>query len=105
MAEHTASLPSKEKILSVLAEHLPELRQRYHIKSLGIFGSYVRGEQTVDSDVDLLVEFDDPELTLLQYIELQNHLSDLLGVAVDLVEKETLKPILARYILQEVTSL
>lgn len=105
MAQHPADLPSKEEILSILAAHFPDLRRRYHVKSLGVFGSYMRGEQTVGSDVDLLVEFDDPQLTLLEFVDLQNHLSDLLGISVDLVEKETLKPALAEHILQEVTSL
>jgi uncharacterized protein len=97
--------PSKEEIQSILRENMPDLSRRYHVKSLGIFGSYVRGEQTRDSDVDLLVEFDDSHLTLLEFVDLQNHLSDLLGVSVDLVEKETLKPVLGKHILQEVRSL
>jgi uncharacterized protein len=97
--------PSKEEILSILRVHFPDLAQRYRVKSLGIFGSYVRGEQTQQSDVDLLVEFDDEHLTLLEFIDLQNHLSDLLGIPVDLVEKESLKPSLGEYILQEVAPL
>jgi predicted nucleotidyltransferase len=105
MVHHPVNSLSKDEILSILAEHLTDLRQRYHVKSLGVFGSYVRGEQTLGSDVDLLVEFDDPQLTLLQFVELQNHLSDLLGITVDLVEKEMLKPALADNILQEVTPL
>lgn len=90
------------RIRSILQSNLPELRQRYGVQSLGLFGSYVRGEQRPGSDLDLLVEFDNRPLTLLQFIALENHLSDLLGVKVDLVEKETLKPAIGRHILKEV---
>ena len=61
--------------------HLPELAEQYGVRWLGVFGSYVRNEQQPDSDLDLLVEFDDRGLTLLQVIGLQDYLSDLLGVS------------------------
>jgi len=66
-----------------------------------LFGSCVRGEQGRHSDLDVLVEFDDRPLSLLQFIPLHCYLSDLLRVRVDLVEEETLKPALGRYILSE----
>ena len=87
---------------SILRIHLPELRRQYGVRSLGIFGSYVRGDQRSESDLDLLVELDERPLTLLQFIALENYLSDLLGVKVDLVEKEALKPAIGRRILKEV---
>jgi predicted nucleotidyltransferase len=90
------------RIRAILQSHLPELRRQYGVRSFGLFGSYVRGEQRPGSDLDLLVEFDDRPLTLLQFIALENHLSDLLGVKVDLVEKEALKPAIGRHILKEV---
>ncbi len=90
------------RVRSILRLHLPELRQQYGVRPLGLFGSYVRGDQHIGSDLDLLVEFDDRPLTLLQFIALENYLSDLLGVKVDLVEKETLKPAIGRHILREV---
>ncbi|MEZ4660082.1 MAG: nucleotidyltransferase family protein, partial [Caldilineaceae bacterium] len=71
----------------MLRKHLPDLTARYGVVRLGIFGSYVRDEPTPTSDLDLLVEIENPQLTLLQFIELQHNLSDLLGVEVDLVEK------------------
>jgi len=92
---------SLEEIRKDLRSHLPELRERYGITYLGIFGSYVRGEQKTTSDVDLLVEFDRPG-TLLDFIHLQNDLVDLLGVRVDLVEKSGLKPAIRPYVLAEV---
>ena len=57
--------PSLEEIRRILKERLPGLQKRYGVKSLGIFGSYIRGEQTSQSDPDILVEFDDCPLTLL----------------------------------------
>ncbi len=100
MGSDGAEVPTLDEIMAILGEHLPDLAARYHVKSLGVFGSYVRGQQRAGSDVDLLVEFDDPQVTLLEFVDLQNRLSDLLGVSVDLVERETLKPSLAEHILQ-----
>ena len=94
--------PTLEDMLRILRVHLPELRERYGVHTLGMFGSYVHGVQRRRSDVDLLVEFDERPLTLLQVIALEHYLSDLLGVKVDLVEKSTLKPAIGRHILQEV---
>jgi predicted nucleotidyltransferase len=94
--------PTLEDILFTLRVHLPELREQYGVRTLGVFGSYVRGEQRPQSDLDLLVEFDGRPLTLIQVISLEQHLSDLLGVKVDLVEKKSLKPAIGRHILQEV---
>ena len=91
-----------EEITRILRQHLPELRERYGVKSLGIFGSYLHGRQRSRSDLDLLVEFDDRPLSLLDFVRLENHLSDLLGVKVDLVEKSALKPAIGRRILEEV---
>jgi len=89
----------------VLRRHLPELREKYKVKSLGLFGSYVRGEQRKRSDLDVLVEIDDDTLTLFKFIELQLYLSDLLGVKVDLVERSGLKPRIGARILEEVVPL
>ncbi len=88
--------------LRLLRNHLPELRERYGVRALWLFGSYVRGEQRRRSDLDVLVEFDDRPLSLLKFIELEHNLSDLVGIKVDLVEKGALKPAIGRRILQEV---
>ena len=88
--------------VTLLRQHLPMLRERYGVHSLGVFGSHVRGEQQRSSDLDLLVEFDDRPLTLLQFIALEHYLSDLLEVKVDLVERNALKPTIGRHILDEV---
>ena len=91
-----------DDLLSVLRQHLPEIRGRYGVSALGIFGSHVRGQQRRRSDLDVLVEFDNGSLTLFQFIELKEFLSDLLNVKVDLVEKRALKPAIGKRILEEV---
>jgi len=73
------------------------------VKEIGIFGSYVRGEEKGRSDLDVLVEFEeDAKLSLLDVVGLEIELSDLLGVKVDLVEKKNLKPRIGERILKEV---
>jgi uncharacterized protein len=84
-----------------LRQHRSELERRYKIKTLGIFGSYIRGEQHAGSDLDLLVEFYDVP-SLLKFIEMKYYLTDLLGVKVDLVMKDALKPTIGRRVLSEV---
>ncbi len=94
-----------EQIKNALKNNKKELQQKYNVKEIGIFGSYVRGEQKSKSDVDLLVEFDESSnLTLLDFIGLENYLSDVLGVKVDLVEKHALKPRIGRRVLEEVVN-
>lgn len=90
--------------VGILRETLPFLRERYKVDSIGIFGSFVRNEQREESDLDLLVSFRKPP-SLLQFIELENYLSDLLGVRVDLVMKDTLKRRIGKRILREVIPL
>lgn len=77
---------------------MPELRQRYKVRSLGLFGSYVRNEQKKGSDVDLLVEFDEIP-SLFDFVGLEMVLTQLLDVKVDLVMKDALKPSIGRNIL------
>lgn len=88
-------------IKKTLREHLPDLRERYGVRSFALFGSYVRGEQAPDSDLDILVSFDDPP-GLLGFIDLENELSDLLGCPVDLVVEDSLKPRIAERVKREV---
>ena len=92
-----------DRHISVLRKHLPELRERYGVRSLGIFGSFVHGEERKRSDLDVLVEFDRAP-TLFGFIDLRDYLTDLLDVKVDLVMKSALKPAIGRHILAEVVS-
>lgn len=96
--------PRLEDILQTLRTHLPELQKSYHVQSLGVFGSYVHGEQRKRSDLDILVEFDVIP-TLFELAALQRDLSDIVGVKVDLVMKSTLKPAIGQRILSEVVYL
>ncbi|MFB0546937.1 MAG: nucleotidyltransferase family protein [Anaerolineae bacterium] len=94
------TLPSPGEIIRTLRARRPELRERYGVSALWLFGSYVRGEQGKRSDLDVLVEFDRTP-TLLEFVDLQYYLRDLLGVKVDLVMKKALKPAIGRRILEE----
>ena len=90
-----------KKIEEVLKQHKKDLAERYKVKEIGLFGSYVRGEQRRGSDVDILVEFEEvPDL--LKFIELERYLERLLKKKVDLVEKTALRPQLKDIILNEV---
>lgn len=90
-----------EDIVRILREHREELAREYKVKEIGIFGSYVRGTQRVTSDVDILVDFSEVP-SLLRFIRLENYLSDLLGVKVDLVMKQSLRRHIGQAILREV---
>jgi len=95
-----------EEIKKKLEELKPSLKEKFQIKSIGIFGSYIRGEEEKRSDLDILVEFEESaRLSLLDFIGLENYLSDELGVKVDLVEKSTLKPRIGKHILEEVVNI
>ena len=95
--------PNIEDLRQILERNRPTLTEEYHIRSLGIFGSYARQEQTPTSDLDVLVSFSTPP-SLLRFIALENYLSDLLGIQVDLVMQDALKPHLGQRILREVIS-
>jgi len=93
-----------EEIQQWFVQNKPLLQERYNVRELGVFGSYVRQEQTEASDVDVLVEFSETP-SLLKFVNLENYLSDNLGVKVDLVHKSGLKPCIGERILAEVVYL
>jgi predicted nucleotidyltransferase len=97
-------MKSLEEIKSILQQHKEELRAKYKVKEIGVFGSYVRGQQRKQSDIDILVEFEVVP-GLLKFIELEDYLSELLGVKVDLVRKSSIREELRDTILQEVVML
>lgn len=90
-----------DEIVAQLRAMQPELRRRYPIREMGVFGSYVRGEQRPDSDLDVLVELG-PGIGMIDYARLQIELSEATGLRVDLANKRTLKPNIGRQILSEV---
>lgn len=95
--------PNLEEIINTLREQKEILKERYGLKEIGLFGSYVRGEQKRGSDLDVLVDFEENiKLSLLDFIEIELHLSEVLGLKVDLVEKSSLKPYIGKRVLEEV---
>ncbi len=89
-----------DQIIRKLKEIRPVIESKYSVKNLEVFGSYIHGEQKKSSDLDILVEFS-KTIDLFKYIELENYLSEKLGVKVDLVMKDTLKPRIKDRILNE----
>lgn len=89
-----------EKLKNILAEHKQEIKDRFKVEEIGIFGSYVRKMQKKKSDLDVLVSFSETT-DLFMFGQLENYLSDILGVKVDLVMKDSLKPRLKDRILNE----
>jgi len=83
----------KSKIIKVLKKN--------RVSRAGIFGSYSRGEQKKNSDIDIAVEINDPEMSLLGFITLKMKLENILGKKVDLVEYSVIKPLIKNRILNE----
>ncbi len=90
-----------QDIISLLKEQKPFLKEKYKIKEIGVFGSFVRGEQDNDSDLDILIDKDEA-IGLLKLANLQHYLSRLIGIHVDLVIKKSLRPHVAKDVLDEV---
>lgn len=90
--------------VAILKKQMPELTQRYRVKSLGVFGSYVRNEQSRRSDLDLLVDFTQTP-NLFEFMDLEEHLERALNVKVDLVSRHALKGEIGKRILDEVVTI
>jgi len=78
----------------------PEVEEKFKVKSIGLFGSYVRGEQKDNSDLDILIDFYEP-ISLFRFVELEDFLSERLGIKVDLVMRDALKRRIKESILNE----
>ncbi|MBN1508380.1 MAG: nucleotidyltransferase family protein [Sedimentisphaerales bacterium] len=92
---------TKNEIVETIRRNQSQIRV-LGVRRLGLFGSFVRGEQRADSDVDLLVEFQEGEKTFDHFIQLSFLLEDLLGRRVELVTPDALSPHIGPYILREV---
>jgi len=92
---------SLDELKKVLRNYKSLLEDKYHVNTLGIFGSYVRNEQAGDSDLDILVDFTAP-ISLFEFIDMEEELSELLHLKVDLVSRNALKPYIGKRILNEV---
>lgn len=87
-------------VFVILKKHKNEISSRYSVKRIGIFGSYAKGEQNKESDVDVLVEFEEP--TFDNFMELSFYLEDLFGMKVDLLTPKSLSPYMRPSIEKEV---
>lgn len=85
----------------ILRSHLPALREKYAVTSLGVFGSFVRGEQKKRSDLDVLVEFEHAP-DIFKFMDLEDYLAKQLGIKVDLVPRRALRGEIGARILSEV---
>jgi hypothetical protein len=92
---------TKEEIIKILKEEVPSIRDKYGVKTIGIFGSYVRSEQNVKSDLDLLVQFEKP-IGFFKFIALEDYLTKRLGIKVELVTEDALKPLIKPRVMKEV---
>lgn len=91
-----------EKIKTQLEALKPTLRERFGVETIGVFGSYTRGEQTKKSDIDILVTFtQDAQVGFFKFLELEEFLTKKLGVKVDLVTRNALKPFIKDRVLRE----
>ena len=93
-------MTERDNTLAALRDALPELQQRWPIRSLAVFGSMARGEAGAASDLDILVEFDRP-IGLSSFLALEQEFSAVTGRRVDLVSRLALKPYVARHVLGE----
>ncbi len=93
-------MKAQDGIKETLKRFKPILREKFKVKEIGIFGSFARGEQSDESDVDILVEFSEP--IGWEFIDVKDFLEEILGKEVDLVTVRALKPQLKDKILKEV---
>lgn len=91
-------------IKKILNAQKPFLREKYKVAEIGIFGSFVRNEERIDSDVDVLVDFEG-KIDLFDLLDLEEYLVNLFGRKVDLVTRKTLKPYIGQRILAEVQTI
>ncbi|MFC1620844.1 nucleotidyltransferase family protein [Candidatus Omnitrophota bacterium] len=90
-----------EQLRRKLTRYKSELQHDFRVKEIGIFGSYLRGEERKNSDLDILVEFEESP-SLFKFIQLEHYLEGLLKVKVDLVMRDALKPVIGERIMHEV---
>ena len=93
-----------DEIKNTINKYKTYLSDNFKVKSISLFGSYLRGEQKKNSDLDILVEFNET-IDLFEFIKLENYLTEILGCKVDLVMKDALKPRIKDRILNEAVSI
>lgn len=88
-----------DQIREILKEHKKELKEKYKVNKIAIFDSYARGEENKSSDIDILVEFEEPVGFL--FFHLEKYLENILNLKVDLVTIDSIKPNRVKYILKD----
>jgi len=89
-----------DSLKNIINQHKAEIEEKYSVKSIAIFGSYTRNEQSEDSDIDILVEFKKP--VGFQFIHLADYLEKILGIKVDLLTPEAIKPNRRKSVMEEI---
>jgi uncharacterized protein len=92
---------TRDEVLQILTQQKPLLLKTYRITEIGLFGSYARGEQRDDSDMDILIEYEKAP-SLFTLVELRDYLSELFAMKVDVVTRNGLKPRIRERVLAEV---
>jgi predicted nucleotidyltransferase len=93
------SRKTREEILSLLSKNKYKLEKRFKVRRMALFGSYARGDQQSDSDVDILVDID-PSVGL-EFVTLAEQIEQLLGLRVELVSRRAIKPNKLKHIEQD----
>jgi len=88
------------KAIEILRDHEQEIKRRFAVRRIGLFGSFVRGEETKESDIDILVEFEDP--TFRNFMNLAFYLEDIFSRRVDLLTPEGISHRIRPYVEKEV---
>lgn len=88
-------------ILDFLKEHKDELHQKFGLTKIGLFGSYARGDENIESDIDLAIEISSKN-SFRSFFELKNYLEDNFHKKVDLGIESSLKPIVREYVSKEI---
>lgn len=95
-------IKTKAELIKTLKKHNEDIRNKFKVKNIGLFGSYIREEQKQTSDIDVLVEFEKGYKTFNNYMDLKFFLEELFGMKVDLVIKDAVRKELKEYIMSEV---
>lgn len=91
-------MKSLDELKAIIKGHEQDLKEKFKVKVIAIFGSYVRGEQKEASDIDILVEFQEP--VGLLFVHLADYLEEILGEKIDLVTPDAIKPNRRKYIME-----
>ncbi len=94
-------MKSFDEIRNILMNHKEDIKTKFNVKEIGIFGSCLKNNHDDNSDIDILVDFDKP-IDFFKFLDLEEYLENLVNTKIDLVSRKALKPIIGKYILNEV---